>query len=657
MKPATASAAKAQTATKPARLVLPRGGLGGTRLSCAFPRPLSRGRSHDAAGKSSRGAPRAGRIAPVAVNRILAVPEPSGRAVTWAREAADRFEAELVVFALDPDDADPAGAIVREAAERGSDLIVLSDAGMRDRTEFLLANVANRVSHAARCSVVFVADGSGPADAEEPRERLLGRATEIGRVFARHGLREDRPPADRARRLREALEELGPTFAKLGQVLSTRPDLLPPEYIAELARLQDDMPPLTQAEVVTVLEAELGVPWEDALAHIDPDPLAAGTIAQVHRATLPDGSAVVLKVQRPSAARQILEDLALLELFAEKAGNRPAFGRVVDLPAVFAYLAESLRRELDFSVEAASIERIRPLLADFDRLDAPQVHAALSTRRLLVMQEIAGVSVSEAAPEEARREAARQLLSCYYQQVLSEGFFHADPHPGNLRWADGKVWFLDFGMVGELEPDVRLLLLLLVMAFWRDDAPFLAETLLMLSGPEAPAGLDLAELERDLQELLGHVRHGSLAEIELGKILTGMARVAARHRVRLPASLTLAGKALAQVQLTAAQLDPELQPVELIGRFVARSLTRDVARHGDPRVALYELQKLRVRSRRLFEGLERVTGARPGPGLQVEVRGLADLERSVRRMTIAIAAAALAAAIALVVALVLVATG
>ncbi len=580
------------------------------------------------------------------------MPEPSGRAVTWAREAADRFEAELFVVALAPDEPDPAAAIVREAAERGSDLIVLSDAGMRDRTEFLLANVANRVSHAARCSVVFVAGGAPVAASEEPRERLLGRAAEIGRVFARHGLREDRPPEDRARRLREALEELGPTFAKLGQVLSTRPDLLPPEYIAELARLQDDMPPLGQAEVVGVLEAELGVPWEDALAHIDPTPLAAGTIAQVHRARLPDGTAVVLKVQRPSAQRQILEDLALLELFAEKAGSRPAFGRIVDLPAVFAYLSESLRRELDFSVEAASIERIRPLLAEFDRLNAPRVHLGLSTRRLLVMDEVAGTGVRDAAPEEARREAARQLLSCYYQQVLGDGFFHADPHPGNLRWADGQVWFLDFGMVGELEPDTRLLLLLLVMAFWRDDAPFLAETLLMLSGPDAPSGLDLGELERDLKELLGYVRHGSLAEIELGQILTGMARIAARHGVRLPASLSLAGKALAQVQLTAAELDPELQPVELIGRFVARSLTRDLARHGDPRVALYELQKLRVRARRLLEGLERVTGARPGPGLQVEVRGLAELERSVRRMTLAIAAASAAAAIALVIALV-----
>ena len=273
----------------------------------------------------------------VAVKRILAVPEPTGRALTWAREAADRFEAELDVVTLDPADPDPAASIVREAGDRGSDLIVLSDAGMRDRTEFLLANVANRVSHAARCSVVFVADGSGPARADEPRERLLGRATEIGRVFARHGLRDDRPPADRARRLREALEELGPTFAKLGQVLSTRPDLLPPEYIAELARLQDDMPPLTQAEVVTRARGRARRALGGRVRAASSRPRSRP--ARSRRCTArrcPTALRVVLKVQRPSAERQILEDLALLELFAEKAGNRPAFGRVVDLPAVFA---------------------------------------------------------------------------------------------------------------------------------------------------------------------------------------------------------------------------------------------------------------------------------------------------------------------------------
>src|SRR4029077_10865426 len=135
-----------------------------------------------------------------------------------------------------------------------------------------------------------------------------------------------------------------------------------------------------------------------------------------------------------------------------------------------------------------------------------------------------------------------------------------------LRWADGQVWFLDFGMVGELEPDIRLMLLLMVMAFWRDDAPFLAETLLMLSGPEVRLGLDREHLERDLHELLAYVRSGSLAEIELGQVLTGLARVAARHGVRMPASLVLAGKALAQGQVTAAELKPELPPGEVAGR-------------------------------------------------------------------------------------------
>ena len=541
---------------------------------------------------------------------------------------------------------------MREAGDRGIDLIVLSDAGMRDRTEFLLANVANRVSHAARCSVVFVAAGRlGPVTADEPRERLLGRAIEIGRVFARHGLRDDRPPADRARRLREALEELGPTFAKLGQVLSTRPDLLPPEYIAELARLQDDMPPFTQAEVVTVLEvrARRAVGGRVRAA----SSRARSRPARSPRCTAqrcPTARAVVLKVQRPTAERQILEDLALLELFAEKAGNRPAFGRVVDLPAVFAYLSESLRRELDFSIEAASIERIRPLLADFDRLAAPRCTSQLSTRRAARDgggREVS--SVSEAAPEEARREAARQLLSCYYQQVLGEGFFHADPHPGNLRWADGQVWFLDFGMVGELEPDVRLMLLLLVMAFWRDDAPFLAETLLMLSGPEAPADLDL---ERP------RARPAGAAQLRQARLARGdRARPDPdRHGPhRGPPRSAHAGLAVARRQGAgagaadgrAARPRPAAGGADRPLRG-AQPHARPRSPRRSPRRALRaaEVPRALAPAVRGPRADDRARG--PGPGLQVEVRGLAELERSVRRMTIAIAAAALAAAIALV---------
>src|SRR5437667_869461 len=165
---------------------------------------------------------------------------------------------------------------------------------------------------------------------------LLGRATRVASVFAKYGLRETRGSTDapeiRARRLRDALEELGPTYAKLGQILSTRPDLLPPEFITELATLQDDVAPLTEAEVVAVMEEELGVPWEDIFESIDPEPLAAGTIGQVHRATLADGERVVVKVQRPNARSEIMRDLGLFELFARKTASRPAFRRVIDLP-------------------------------------------------------------------------------------------------------------------------------------------------------------------------------------------------------------------------------------------------------------------------------------------------------------------------------------
>src|SRR5205807_5161180 len=166
-------------------------------------------------------------------------------------------------------------------------------------------------------------------------------------VFERPSQDED-VQRTRARRLRVALDELGPTFAKIGQILSTRPDLLPQVFIDELATLQERVTPLTEAQVVAAMERELGVPWEDVFGSIDPAPLAAGTIAQVHRATLENGERVVVKVQRPTAEDDILQDLGLLEMFAQKAAARPALRRVFDVPAMIEHLSASLRRELDF---------------------------------------------------------------------------------------------------------------------------------------------------------------------------------------------------------------------------------------------------------------------------------------------------------------------
>ena len=466
--------------------------------------------------------------------------------------------------------------------------------------------------------------------------RLFGRAAHIARTLARHGLEDrraaDEPLRERARRLRSALEELGPTFAKIGQILSTRPDLLPPEVVEELASLQDRVPPLAESEVVAVMEEELRVPWEDVFESIEAEPIAAGTIAQVHRARLEDGERVVVKVQRPTARDEILRDLGLLELFAERAGDRPAIRDLVDLPAVVEHLSVSLMRELDFRQEAESIERVGAILEPYRRLGVPRVHERLSTPRLLVMQEIEGVPVREAPAGEARRDAARQLLEAYYRQILGDGFFHADPHPGNLLWWRDRIWFLDFGMVGEVEPRVRGMLVLVVLAFSRGDARFLAELVVMLAGEDAPADVDMVALEDDFGRFAERFRKASLKELELGPMLEGLVEIGGRHGVRAPASLALAGKAFAQVQLTVAELDPTLDPFSVFGRHFARGLVDQVLGGLDPQRALYESQKLRLRATRLVEGFERVIGARPGPRLRVDFRGTAPLEARIDRL-------------------------
>jgi predicted unusual protein kinase regulating ubiquinone biosynthesis (AarF/ABC1/UbiB family) len=521
---------------------------------------------------------------------------------------------------------------------------------MGGRKEFLLGNIPNRVSHAARCTVVIVntTDGAVPKAAPEVVEEagLLRRAAQIARVFARFGLdsRAAASTADRARRLRAALEELGPTFAKLGQILSTRPDLVPPDVVEELAKLQDDVAPLTEAEVVHVMEQELQVPWEDVFASIEPTPLAAGTIGQVHRATLENGDDVIVKVQRPTAREEITRDLGLLELLAEKALEREALRDVVDIPALVRHLSESLRRELDFRQEAEHVERMREILAPYARLDVPRLYGELSTSRLLVLEFVDGVPIREAADSPERREAGRQLLEAFYEQILTEGFFHADPHPGNLLWTGEKIVLIDLGMVGELAPDTRELMIVLLLAFARNDPKFLSEAVLMLAGEERRVDLDFDALEADFARFIERFQVHSLREIQLGPMLDGMVRIAAGHGIRLPASLALSGKAFGQVQLAIADLDPSLDPFEVVGDFLARNVRDRVVRGANPQRLFYEGQKLKLRLTRLIEAVERATGARPGPKFQVDFLGSAEIERAISRAGRRLALAALAAA-------------
>ena len=568
----------------------------------------------------------------------------------YARQlAGERGHAKVVV------DDDPAMAIVQATEDEAIDVLVVGNAGMAGRKEFLLGNVPNRISHNARCTVIivntFAPDGGIAAtprrssvirgsEVAVSEPHLMARGTKIASVMATHGLKElfGRPDEDgstgsrrQARRLRSALEELGPTFSKLGQVLSTRPDLLPPEYIEELASLQDHVPPLSEEQVVTVMEQELGVPWEDVFDSIESAPLAAGTIAQVHRATLANGDRVVVKVQRPGAREDIEQDLALLELFAEKVSGRKELKQVIDMGAVFEHLSISLHRELDFRQEASNIDRMRQVIEGYSRLAVPDVYADLSTSRLLVMQEIQGVSIAQApdgSPE--RKDAARQLLESYYKQILTDGFFHADPHPGNLMWWRDSIYFLDFGMVGEVTSDMREHLMLLLMAFWQEDVGFLTDVTLMLAGAVDRSDLDADAFRAEIGDLMAKYRGVSLRDMQLGPILQEMTEISIRHDVPLPASLALTGKAMAQMQLATAQLDPELDPFEVAGNYLMRGVLGGMRSKIDPKTVYYQSQKLKVRFRSVVEAIERLIGARPGAKLEVNFRA-APLEETIRR--------------------------
>jgi ubiquinone biosynthesis protein len=625
--------------------------------------------------------------------------ETAARAVEWAASFAERFGAELhVVQVIVPEhaadtehgaaeatrarsaadelqvyttqlagergrahvviDDDPAMAIVRSSEDQAVDVLVVGNAGMAGRKEFLLGNVPNRISHNARCTVIIVNTTNGQttavrspasstairsslAEETETHPHLVSRGTKIGVVFAKHGLRElfGRPDEEgavgrrrQAKRLRTALEELGPTFCKLGQILSTRPDLLPPEFIEELATLQDNVPPLTESQVVSMMEQELGVPWEDVFETVDPQPLAAGTIAQVHRASLATGEKVVIKIQRPDARELIEQDLALLEVFAEKASKRPSLKLVIDMEAVFQHLSDSLQRELDFRQEASNMQRIGEVLEPFPRLAVPAVHRGLSTSRLLVMHDVGGGPLDSAPDGDPRREAARQLLESFYKQIMVDGFFHADPHPGNLMWQpqEERLYFLDLGMVGEVGAEMREHLMLMLMAFSQEDVGFLTDITLMLANAIERSDLDVDKFQSEIGALMARYRTSSLKDIQLGPILQEMTEISLRFGVPLPASLALTGKALAQMQLATAQLDPDLDPFEVAGKFLMRSLLRGMSARIDPKAVFYGSQKFKVRAMRVIEAIERMIGARPGQKMEINFRA-APLEATVRR--------------------------
>lgn len=428
--------------------------------------------------------------------------------------------------------------------------------------------------------------------------RHLKRYHQIGSTFARHGfgfLWDQLDPAARVRlgrrrtrqagpalaasaeHFRIALEELGPTFVKLGQVLSTRPDLLPPSYINELTRLQDDVPPAPWEEVREVLTAAYGRPPEEVFVSIDPTPIAAASLAQVHGATLGHGTQVVVKVQRANIRHTIETDLEILADLAGGAQHTP-LGRFYDLPAMVEDFANTLRNEMNYHREARNADQFRESFKGMSFVCIPRVYWVYTTERVLVMERISGIKIDNIAAMDAagvdRKAVALHSAQVIIKEVLEDGFFHADPHAGNfVVMMPGEVFgAMDFGMVGYLSERLRLGLLRLYAAAVEMDATAVVDQLIPLGAVSEE--VNRVRLAQDITRLLGKYRGMTLKEIRAKEVLTDISPIAFRHRLRLPTDLWLLGKTLTMMEGMGLQLDPDFDMFAVTEPIVRRTMWR-----------------------------------------------------------------------------------
>ncbi len=385
----------------------------------------------------------------------------------------------------------------------------------------------------------------------------LQRTVALGRRLRPWG-RRTAPAGNKAQRLRQALEELGPTFIKFGQALANRSDLLPADLVAELARLQDTVAPLPDGVAETAIEAELGHSVSQVFSRFDPKPVAAASIAQVHRARLVDGSEVAVKVRRPGIGALIEHDLAILGLLARLAERYLPDADIYQPAMLVAEFARAIRREQDLAREGRAIERFARTFADDRTVRFPRVHWPHTTTGVLTMEYMEGTRLQDvvAAPEafDARAIAARGAL-ILLKQVLRHGLFHADPHPANVFiLPDNAICLLDFGSVGRVDPRLRDALVRLLDAIVREDADRLAAAILAIGRPLTP--LDRAQFARDLADLIDEYAGVALRDLSIAALLQDALAVMRRHRLQFPADLMLLVRAFVTVEGVGRRLDP-----------------------------------------------------------------------------------------------------
>ena len=375
------------------------------------------------------------------------------------------------------------------------------------------------------------------------------------------------------------LEALGPTFIKVGQALSTRPDMGPTPYIVELERMQDDVAPVPVGEVRAMVEAELGARIGTLFGSFDDQPLAAGSIAQVHAATLHDGREVVLKVQRPGIAQTLREDLAILEKLAGAADRLTDVGRRYGFTGLVGELRHSLASELNFELEADNLRRFAENLRNYESLYVPLPLADMTTTRVLTMQRVRGIKVTHIPPlrrlEHPLHKQARELLRAYLDQVFVHGLVHADPHPGNVLLMEGdRLALFDLGMVARLPPRTRKQMLKLMLGAISGNGDQVGEI-------SESMGTELedfrrAQYRRQVEQLVASYAslHNSCRQLSEGRLVLELARIGASCGLRPPAELSVLGKTLLNLESVTAALDPELDTRAVVEQHLQQVMQR-----------------------------------------------------------------------------------
>ncbi len=368
-------------------------------------------------------------------------------------------------------------------------------------------------------------------------------------------------------RLRLAIEELGPTSIKLGQVLSTRPDLVPPEYLAELAKLQDSVPPFPSADARAIVETELGRPLDEVFASFEDVPLAAASLGQVHGAVLKDGTRVVVKIQRPNIFKIVTTDLEILFDWARLAQTRTPLGKMYDLTEIAEDFAATLRAELDYEREGRNAERFRRNFENDQGVYIPRVYWDYTTRRILVLEEICGIRINDLAALDTahvnRHDVASECSRLIILQVMRDYFFHADPHPGNFfvmmptePGGYARIGAMDFGMVGEIDEEMRQHLARLMVNMVRRNVEGIVDEFLRMGVVEW-GSFDRRRLERDLRRILTRYLDSPIKTWRAREMMNDLTTVAFRHHLRFPADWWLLAKVLAMAEGIAQQLDPQ----------------------------------------------------------------------------------------------------